>query len=165
MLTGRFYKRNILFWGICTTAICPSGYPFAATIPVADSDQSLPDAPAAQKPVTEKGLPIAIIKDQIPIWTSPVRVRPHDLIWLLPLGAATGVTLATDTDTMHEVSHDRTFNKDNVNASNALLAGEISVPVVLYGVGLFKGDAHARETGLLSGEALVDGVVAEEAQR
>jgi hypothetical protein len=107
-------------------------------------------------------LPLAIIKDQIPIWTSPVRVRPHDLIWLLPLGAATGVSLATDTDTMREVSHDRTFDKNNVNISNALLGGEVAVPAVLYGVGLFKEDAHARETGLLSGEALVDSVVVEE---
>ena len=165
-MTTAFSKSIILFLGICTTAACPSGYGFAsppaATIFVSDPDQSLPDAPTAQKPVTEKGLPLAIIKDQIPIWTSPVRVRPHDLIWLLPLGAAIGVTLATDTDTMREVSHDRTFNKDNVNVSNSLLGGEIAVPVALYGVGLFKEDAHARETGLLSGEALVDSVVLEE---
>ena len=166
-MTKGFSKGIILFLGICTAAACPSGYGFdasppAATILVADPDQSLPDAPSAQKPVTEKGLPLAIIKDQIPIWTSPVRVRPHDLIWLLPLGAATGVTLATDTDTMREVSHDRTSNKDNVNVSNSLLGGEIAVPVGLYAVGLLKEDAHARETGLLSGEALVDSVVVEE---
>ena len=54
-------------------------------------------------PVTEKGLPLAILKDQVAIWTSPVRIRAHDLIWLLPLGAATGVTLATDTDAMREL--------------------------------------------------------------
>jgi membrane-associated phospholipid phosphatase len=166
-LTKGFSKGIILFWGICATAACPSGYGFdasppAGTIFVADPDQSLPAAPSPHKPVTEKGLPLAIIKDQIPIWTSPVRVRPHDLIWLLPLGAATGVTLATDTDTMRQISHDRTFNKNNVNVSNPLLGGEIAVPVVLYGVGLFKADAHARETGLLSGEALVDSVVVEE---
>jgi len=122
----------------------------------------LPDAPAAQIAVTEKGLPLAILKDQIPIWTSPVRIRMHDLIWLLPLGAATGVTLATDTDAMRDISRDRSFNKDSVNASNALLGCEIAVPVGLYGVGFFKGDAHARETGILSGEALADSVVVEE---
>ena len=167
ILTKDFSKGIILFWAICTAAACPSGYCFdasppAATSLVADPEQSLPDAPSTQKPVTEKALPLAIIEDQIPIWTSPVRVRPHDLIWLLPLGAATGVTLATDTDTMREISHDRTFNKDNVNVSNYLLGGETAVPVVLYGVGLFKGDARARETGLLTGEALVDSVVVEE---
>jgi hypothetical protein len=129
------------------------------------ADSALPDAPAAQIAVTEKGLPLAILKDQIPIWTSPLRIRMHDLIWLLPLGAATGVTLATDTDAMRDISRDRSFNKDSVNASNALLGSEIAVPVGLYGVGFFKGDAHARETGILSGEALADSVVVEEARR
>jgi membrane-associated phospholipid phosphatase len=32
----------------------------------------------------------------------------------------------------------------------------------LYGVGLFRGDAHARETGILSGEALADSVVVDQ---
>jgi hypothetical protein len=120
---------------------------------------SLPDAPDAQIPVTEKGLPLAILKDQVAVWTSPVRIRAHDLVWLLPLGAAVGVTLATDTDAMRELSRDPSFNKDCVNASNAMLGSEIAIPVTLYGVGLFKNDAHARETGILSGEALADSVV------
>jgi membrane-associated phospholipid phosphatase len=119
----------------------------------------LPDAPAVQIPATEKGLPLAILKDQVAIWTSPVRIRSHDLFWLLPLAAATGVTLATDTDTMQEVSHNRSFNKDSVNASNALLGGELAIPIALYGFGLIKGNSQARETGILSGEALADSVV------
>jgi hypothetical protein len=155
--------------GNACAAACPAAYTFepglsaaAVMTPIASPGDGLPDAPAAQVPVTEKGLPLAILKDQLPIWTSPVRIRTHDLIWLLPLGAATGVMLATDTDTMRAVSRDRTFNKDNVNVSNSLLGGEIAVPVTLYGVGLLKGNAHARETGILSGEALADGVVVEE---
>jgi membrane-associated phospholipid phosphatase len=120
---------------------------------------TFPEAPAQQIPVTEKGLPLAILKDQVGIWSSPLRIRAHDLSWLLPLGAATGVTLATDTDTMRELSRDAGFNKDSVNASNALLGGQIAIPVALYGFGVFKGDARARETGILSGEALADSVV------
>jgi membrane-associated phospholipid phosphatase len=75
---------------------------------------------------------------------------------------ATGVTLATDTDAMRNVSRDRAFNKDSVNASNYLLTGEIAIPVALYGIGLFKHSAHGRETGILSGEALVDSIVLDE---
>ena len=128
------------------------------------SGDDLPDAPTPppQRAVTEKGLPLSILKDQIPIWTSPSRIRIHDLTWLLPLGAAIGVTLATDTDTMREVSRDRTFNKDSVNASNALLGGQIAIPVGLYSVGLLNGNAHARETGILSGEAFADGVIVDQ---
>jgi membrane-associated phospholipid phosphatase len=91
-----------------------------------------------------------------------VRVKTHDLLWLLPLGAATGVTLATDTDTMRELSRNPGFNKDCVNASNSLLASQIAIPVTLYGIGVFKANAHARETGILSGEALADSVVVDQ---
>jgi hypothetical protein len=69
------------------------------------------------------------------------------------------MTLATDTDAIRDLSRNPGFNKDSVNASNALLGGGIAIPVTLYGVGLFKGDAHAREAGILSGEALADSVV------
>ena len=157
----------IALW-ICS-GMWPVSYAFASDPPavpvtfnVAAPGDGLPDAPLAQAPVTEKGMPIAILKDQVAIWTSPVRIRAHDLILLLPLGTATGVTLATDTDTMREVSHDRTFNKDNVNVSNYLLGSEIVIPVGLYGVGLFKDNAHARETGILSGEAIADAAVVQQ---
>jgi membrane-associated phospholipid phosphatase len=146
--------------GLLSAATC--GNRFSSPPAPQDNVPDAPDAPAAQVPVTEKRLPAAILKDQIPIWTSPVRIRTHDLIWLLPLGAAMGITLSTDTDTMREVSHDRTFNKDSVNASNYLLGGEIAIPVGLYGVGLFNDNTHARETGILSGEALADSVIVEQ---
>jgi membrane-associated phospholipid phosphatase len=140
-----------------------SDRPAAATIvsEVASVDV-LPDAPAPQISVSEKSLPLAILKDQIPIWTSPLRIRTHDLIWLLPLGAAMAVTLTTDTDAMRDVSRDRSFNKASVDASNAVLGSEIAIPVGLYATGLLKGNAHARETGILSGEALADGVIVQE---
>lgn len=150
---------------------CPAEYAFASDLQIAaqgpsvSPDEALPDAPEAQSSLTEKRLPLAILKDQIPIWTSPARVRTHDLIWLVPLGAATGVALATDTTVMRDVSHDRTFNKDNVNVSNTLLGSELAIPVGLYSVGVFKHDAHARETGMLSGEALADSVVVVEVSK
>jgi PAP2 superfamily len=129
-------------------------------MPMTDAPaDALPEAPAQQSRVREKDLPGAILKDQIRIWTSPVRIRLPDLIWLFPLAAATGVTLSTDTDTMRELPRDPGFNKDSVNASNALLTSQIAIPITLYGIGVFKGDIHARETGILSGEALADSAV------
>jgi membrane-associated phospholipid phosphatase len=143
-------RRILMFLGICT--VCSSGYGY----------DSLPDAPASAPPVTAKRLPLAILEDQIPIWTSPVRIRAHDLTWLLPIAAAAGTTLATDTSTMRAVSRDHTFNKDSVNSSNALLATELAVPAILYGAGLIQQKDGARETGLVSGEAIVDSVIFEE---
>lgn len=164
---GMFQKGGILLLlcaGGCIGSYGSDAGPqvIAGMAPTSTPKIALPDAPQKQSCVTERGLPMAIVKDQIPIWTSPVRIRTHDLVWLLPLGAATGVTLATDTDAMRAVSRDRAFNKDSVNASDYLIGGEIAIPVGLYGVGVFKGNRHARETGILSGEALADSVVVEE---
>lgn len=154
MLIKENFRRLLLSVCLCS-GVRATHYAFASD----PSPHALPDAPVQQLAVKEKDLPMAILKDQVGIWTSPVRIRAHDLIWLLPLGAATGVTLATDTDTMRELPRNPGFNKDSVNASNALLGSQIAIPVTLYGIGLFKGDARARETGILSGEALADSVV------
>jgi membrane-associated phospholipid phosphatase len=156
-----------LFFGIIA-GVGPAGTALASDPPTVgqspsvNSADALPDAPGSANSVTELSLPLEILKDQIPIWTSPVRIRTHDLRWLLPLGAATGVALATDTDVMRDVSRERSFNKDNVNAANVLLGGEIAIPVGLYGFGLLNGNAHGRETGILSAEALADSVVLEQ---
>ena len=130
----------------------------------------LPDAPSPNternETVTLRGTPVRILKDQAGVWTSPARIRKSDLVWLLPLAGATGVAIATDHHTMDSVvTHDAGFNQTSVDASNVLFGGFIAAPVALYGIGYFKGNEHARETGLLGGEALVDGLVVDEAMK
>ncbi len=63
------------------------------------------------------------------------------------------------------VSHDASFNNASTNASNVMIGGFIAAPVVMYGMGHFRNDEHARETGLLGAEALVDGVVVEQGMK
>ncbi len=130
----------------------------------------LPEEPVAQvvvdDPVTLRRTPLHILKDQGAIWTSPLRIRTKDLVWLVPLGAATATSLATDERAMRDVvSHDAGFNQANVNASNVMIGGFLAAPVAFYGVGRWKGNEHARETGVLMGEALLDGVVVEQAAK
>jgi membrane-associated phospholipid phosphatase len=73
------------------------------------------------------------------------------------------VSIATDEHTMSSVvSHDPSFNQNNINVSNVLVGGFIAAPVAIYGVGHFKDDPHAREAGILGGEAIVDGLVVEQ---
>jgi hypothetical protein len=132
------------------------------------SRESLPDSPrpAVDKDVTLKGTPLAILHDQKAIWTSPAHIRTDDLKWLAPLAVATGVAIATDHHVMGSVvSHDVSFNNANVNASNVLVGGLIAAPVALFGVGQWKEDSHARETGILAGEAILDGVVVEQGMK
>lgn len=131
-------------------------------------DSALPNAPAPQDPdpVTLRNSPVHILKDQAVIWTSPARIRPRDLIWLVPLAGAEAAAIATDRNAMTSVvSHDASFNQTNTNASNIAIGGYIAVPVMLFGYGQRKQDAHAREAGILGGEALIDGVVVEQGMK
>ena len=135
-----------------------------------NSDSALPEAPRAQtKPqdaVTVRNAPKNVLKDQAGIWTSPFRMRAHDLRWVVPLGLATGAAIATDHRTLRDVvSLDPSFNNPNTNASNVLTGGFIAAPVVMFGMGHLRDDDHARETGILGAEALVDGVVVEQGMK
>lgn len=146
------------------TAMCAAQEPGAVTPP----NDALPDAPQPQhrSDVTVRDAPVHVLKDQEAIWTSPFHLRPRDLKIVLPLLAATGAAIATDRRALREVvSHDPAFNNDNTNASNAMIGGFIAAPVILYGVGHYRDNEHARETGLLGAEALVDAVVVEQGMK
>lgn len=133
-----------------------------------DSGGTLPDAPQPKAPqqqdeVTIKSRPMAILKDQGRIWTSPLRLRAHDLVWLAPLAGATGAAFATDQHVMNSiVSKDPTFNDASIYASDVLVGGFVAAPVALYAVGRRRDDPRAREAGVLGGEAVVDGLVVQQ---
>jgi len=136
--------------------------------------EELPDAPEPQsqspapgpEAVKVRDLPLNIAKDQAAIWTSPVRLREGDLKWLIPLGLATAVAITADHQAMSSgVSHDPGFNHKNVLASDVLTGILVAAPVGLFGKGELEKDSDARESGILGGEALVDGAIAEEGLR
>ncbi len=131
---------------------------------------SLPDAPQPQhqaaSDVTIRAVPMNVLRDQGVIWTSPFHLKTRDLKVVIPLVLATGAAIATDKTTLRDViSLDPAFNNDNTNASNVMIGGFIAAPVIFYGVGHFQGNEHARETGLLGAEALIDGVVVEQGMK
>jgi PAP2 superfamily len=127
----------------------------------------IPDAPTPANqnpdPVTLRATPGNFLKDQGAIWTSPVRIREKELKYLIPLGLATAGAITADHQAMSEVvSQDPDFNHKNVQISNALTGGLLGAPVVLFAVGQFGNNPHARETGILAGEAVLDGLVVEQ---
>lgn len=132
------------------------------------SGAAIPEAPQPQEQqaVTVRSSPQDVLRDQPVIWTSPARIRAKDLKWLVPLTLATGAAIATDHRAMRDVvSRDPSFNNASVNASNALVGGFIAMPVAIYGFGHFHQDEHARQAGILAGEALVDGLVVEQGMK
>lgn len=154
-------SRAIIF-ALAITVTAPSGFSQEPARQAA-TESSLPDAPQPSQKEIILGMPKDILHDQAGIWTSPVRIRTRDLAWLAPLAVATGVSIATDHHTMSEVvSHDPDFNNANVNAANALTGGLVAIPAGLYGLGLLHNNSHERETGILSGEAVVDAYIVQE---
>jgi membrane-associated phospholipid phosphatase len=60
------------------------------------------------------------------------------------------------------VSQNPSFNQASIDTSNALIYSLVATPVALYGFGRIREDDHAREAGILTGEAVLDGVVVEQ---
>lgn len=144
--------------GLCLSSYAQTWPPAAAT--------PVPNAPEPQKPVSLSDVPLNLLKDQGAIWSSPARVRDKDLGYLIPLGLVTAVVITTDHQVMSEkVSLDKNFNDKNTKASNVLVSPFLAAPVVMFGVGHLAHSDHARETGILSGEALVDSLVVEQGMK
>lgn len=155
--------RRALLPALLSAALC-----LHAPAQAAHASNPLPDAPQVQPQdaVTARNTPRNILHDQAAIWTSPARLRLHDLEWLAPLTLAAGAAIASDHRSMTDVvSHDPSFNSASVNASNAMIGGFIAAPVALYGFGHFRADDHAREAGILSAEALIDGIGVEQGMK
>ncbi|HEY1215018.1 MAG TPA: capsule assembly Wzi family protein, partial [Bryobacteraceae bacterium] len=116
-----------------------------------------------QREVTVAGAPLQVWRDQKHIWTSPLRLKTRDLEWILPLSAATGLLIATDHHTMTLIHGDAKNESRSSTISNAGLAAFAGVGAIAYGVGAFARDEHARETGILIGQALTDTFLVTEA--
>ncbi len=109
------------------------------------------------------GVPLIkhIAGDQKAIWTSPIHLRLRDANWLVPLGGLAAALFATDTaasrslaSSPNRISQSRTF-------SNMGLATFIGAGAGLYLWGKVRHNEHMRETGLLSGEAVIDSYLAD----
>ena len=153
-----------LKFGVCGKSVAAMLLSSAVAVNCCAQEQNnLPNAPAPQPDVTVKNIPLNVLRDQKAIWTSPAKIRIQDLDWLLPLGAVTGLAIATDRDAMvHVVPVDTQMNKRSTDVSNVLTGGMVAAPVALFGIGAMKDSPHAREAGLLGAEAMIDGLVVEQ---
>ena len=101
--------------------------------------------------------------DQKAIWTSPLHVRATDSFWLLPLGGVTAGLIGSDEHSMTRAHSNADAISLGKNVSDGTLIGMASVPALMYFWGGLHGDPRAHETGLLSGEALINSYIVDEA--
>jgi membrane-associated phospholipid phosphatase len=127
------------------------------------SPQKTESAPPADNTVTLKKAFLNLPGDQKAIWTSPFRLRPKDAFWVVPLLGTTGVLIGSDRHSMQRERSNASAISLSNNAANGGGGVMVGVPAFMYAWGLWQGKPQMRETGLLSGEAVVDSVVVNEA--
>jgi membrane-associated phospholipid phosphatase len=124
--------------------------------PVSTSGSS-PDSRKDPPPdVTFKRVITSLPRDQYTIWTAPFHIRRQHLPWVATFVATTGVLIATDKHSMMRARSNAAAISDSNNVSDYGLAAMIAIPGMLYLQSQFTGSERARETGLLSGEALIN---------
>jgi hypothetical protein len=119
-------------------------------------DKPAPRATPSPTPSRERRFFADILRDQRAIWTSPLRLGRGDAKWLAPLGISTVMLMATDQDTgrLSDGRRRISVSKDISEAGSIYSTGGLAA--AFYLVGRATGNARARETGLLGGEALID---------
>lgn len=121
------------------------------------------DLSETKEPVTLQSTPRNLLKDQEAIWTSPARLNESNAVGPVLLVLATTAAITTDHQVMSSSKLVNTsLNNEASTASNGLVGGFIAAPVILYGLGSIHHDAHATETGILGGEAILDSLAVSE---
>jgi membrane-associated phospholipid phosphatase len=94
--------------------------------------------------------------DQKAIWTSPAHARFADAVWLVPFGGFTAALLASDRDFSKHLSNSPQTLSRYKKVSDYGIGAMVAAGGGMYLWGKMTSNDHARETGLLAGEAGLD---------
>ena len=105
-----------------------------------------------------------ILNDQKAIWTAPMHLERHDAKWVIPSSIGFMALVTTDRITGDEIAEsDGQLKASRIVSHVGSVYGLGAVSGAFYLFGRRKNDDRARETGLLSAEALVDSLIVESA--
>ena len=129
----------------------------AQTLP-APSPTPLPSS----TPSLEKEFFKNILHDQAAIWTAPTRLDKSDAKWMIPAGIGTMALITTDRITGDEIAEaDRLQKPSRILSYPGSYYGVAAVAGSFYFIGRSRGDSRARETGILTAEASINGLIVE----
>jgi Capsule assembly protein Wzi/PAP2 superfamily len=139
-----------------------------ADSPKDSATQDLPDNPqpaqgSGHSENTLLGLPQQLLHDQIGMWTSPARFKLSDATWLVPAGGFAAALFATDSSVSRHLSDKTSTLNTYLHISDDGTYSMVGGAAGIYLLGLMSQNEHERETGFLSGEAAIDGLVVVEA--
>jgi Capsule assembly protein Wzi/PAP2 superfamily len=116
---------------------------------------------------SKSGVGFSLLKniafDQKSIWTSPFQLHWEDGTWLFPFATVTAFSVATDRSLVHSLSSDPQRLNRYRSFSNEGVAALLGVGVSSYVWSYISHDEHERETGILSGEAVIDSMLTTQA--
>jgi membrane-associated phospholipid phosphatase len=134
-----------------------------ATATESSSLQDPQAPPKDRKPPDQCGVTSAkqcvkdFLNDQKGMWTSPFHIKPKDAEWLLPIAAATAVSIRFDAEENTTLGVSR--SRDIISRRLTDIGSPYSLvgfAATAYLIGHFTHNENARETGVLSAEALAD---------
>ncbi|HYV83325.1 MAG TPA: phosphatase PAP2 family protein [Pyrinomonadaceae bacterium] len=104
-----------------------------------------------------------ILSDQKAIWTAPFHLERSDAKWVVPAGIGWMALVTTDRITGDEIFEADRQVKASQWISNAggSVYGLGAVATTFYLIGRKKNNYRARETGLLSAEAMINSIIVE----
>ena len=166
MRTLRANIAGILIF--CATAAAPLGAQDLTT----NQGQLLPELSDTKQPYrseefSESRIGFSLLKntalDQKTIWTSPFHLHAQDGTWLFPFASLTALSVATDRSFVHSLSSDPNRLSRYRSLSNDGTAALALVGAGAYFWSYISHDEQQRETGILSGEAVIDSLLATQA--
>ena len=108
---------------------------------------------------TERALLPDVLKDQVGLWTSPLRTKYQDLKWLIPLSGVITALLLTDNEFSGVLTdnHNPSSTQKDISKAFSQIGGyypTLSTPGGLFLLGVVTKNERLRETGILQYEGL-----------
>jgi hypothetical protein len=105
-----------------------------------------------------------IVRDQKAIWLAPLHMRRSDTKWVIPGAIGFGALITTDRISGDEMAEsNRQVKASRIISTAGSVYGLGAAAGAFYLFGRRRNDDRARETGILSAQAMIDSVIVEEA--
>lgn len=103
-----------------------------------------------------------ILRDQKAIWTAPFHLERSDMKWVIPSSIGFMALVTTDRITGDEIFEaDRQVKASQWISNAGSVYGLSAVAGTFYLIGRKKNNYRARETGVLSAEAMINSIIVE----
>jgi PAP2 superfamily protein len=116
----------------------------------------------APTPTLEREFFKNILSDQKAIWTAPFHLERSDMKWVIPSSIGFMALVTTDRITGDEIFEaDRQVKASRWISNAGSVYGLGAAATTFYLIGRKKNNYRARETGLLSAEAMINSIIVE----